>query len=72
MTGDCIYIRTDVKCEGQHLTNDGPALQDEVSVVIMKSPSTSWELNPLAINLPKNVLECLLPLISTIINRLGH
>ena len=29
-------------------------------------------LDALAISLPKNVLECLLTLISTIINRLGH
>ena len=42
---------------------------DEVHVVIMKTPSKSCELDPLPMNLLKKVVGCLLPLITTIINK---
>ena len=54
----------DVKFEVQHLKQFKPATQDDVRVVIMKSPSNSCELDPLPKNLLKKVLECLLPFLS--------
>ena len=59
----------DVKFEDQHLTHFRPAIRDEVRVAITKSPAKSCELDPLPTNLSKSVLECLLPLISTIIKK---
>jgi hypothetical protein len=66
---DTIVMSADVKFEGQHLTHFKPATQDEVRIVVMKSPSKSCELDPLPTNLLKKVLECLLPLITRIINK---
>ena len=66
---DTFVMSVDVKFEGQHLTHCKPANQDEVHVVIMKSPSNSCELDPLPTNLLKKVLECLLPWITAIINQ---
>ena len=43
--------------------------QEELRVVITNSPSNSCELYPLTTNLLKKVQECLLPLITTVINK---
>ena len=66
---DSIVKSADVKFEGQHLAHFGLATQDEVRVVIMKSPSNSFELERLPTNLLKKVLEYLLHLITIIINK---
>ena len=62
-------MSADVKFEGQHLIHFNPAAQDEDRIVVTKSPSKSCELDPLPMNLLKKVLECLLPLITSIINK---
>jgi len=46
-----------------------PATQDEICHIIIKSSSKSCGLDPLPTYLLKEVLEYLLPLITTIINK---
>ena len=67
--GDTTMMSDDVKSEGQHLTYCRHATQDEVIDIIMNSPAKSCEHDLLPANLLKKVLECLLPLIITIINK---
>ena len=61
---DTIVTGADVKFEGQHLAHFKLDTQDEVRVVIMKSSSKSCAFDPLATNLLKKVLQCLLPFIT--------
>ena len=44
-----------VRFEGQHLTELRPAVQDELFDVIMNSPSKSYQLDQLPMNMPKKV-----------------
>jgi len=62
-------MNADIKFEGQPLAKLGPATQYEERNIIIKSPSSSCELDPLPKYLLKEVLEYLLPLITAIINR---
>ena len=66
---DTIVMSADIKFEGQHLGHFKPAIQDQVHVVIIKSPSKSCEFYQLLKNLLKKVLKCLLPLITRIKNK---
>jgi len=66
---DAVVMSADINFEVQPLTKLAPANQDEVHDIIIKSPSNSYELDPLSIYLLKEVLEYLLPLITAIINK---
>ena len=65
---DIIAMSADRKFGGHHLTHFRPDTQDEVSNIIMESPSKSCKLDPLPADLLKKMQECPLPLTNTIIN----
>ena len=59
----------DVKYSGAPLTQFYPASCDEIRKLIMKSPSKSWDLDPLPTHILKQSIDEFVPIITAMVNK---